>query len=245
MHHRNVVLGVQLAGLAAIAAALVLIAAGKTGLGALLLAAALVLIAGSTLALVRNRRAPAAAPAAPSAPAAPAVGRLAGLEASSAEDPRNYLGELILDPRGTAAECHGTILVISGPDLSRRLRAHGPVEHLLPGAAAAQVRRGAPRMLVIDRRSLTSGLWAHTETGAGSVLFGELAEVIRECQRLHIGTVFLNSDEPDRFYTSTLRKLCRNTMPLAPEDLHPEGTAGSDLLTELQNWSLSEALHVR
>lgn len=244
MHHRKVVLGAQLAGLAAAAAALLFSIAGETGPGAAFLSAALVLLAGSTVALVRNRRAT-AAPAALSAPAAPAVGRLAGLEAAPAEDPRHYLGELVLDPRGTAAERHGTVLVISGPELARRLQAHGPVEPLLPGVSSAQVLRGSPRMLVIDRRSLGSGLWAHTETGAGSVLFRELAEVIRQCQRLHIATVFLDSHEPDLFYTSTLRKLCRNTMPLAFDELHPEGTAGSDLLTELQTWSLTEAARVR
>jgi hypothetical protein len=245
VHHRKVVLGAQLAGLAAAAAALLFSIAGETGPGAAFLSAALVLLAGSTLALVRNRSVPAAAPAAPAAPPAPAVGRLAGLDTGSAEDPRSYLGELILEPRGSAAECHGTVLIISGPELARRLQAHGPVEHLLPGASSAQLLRGAPRMLVIDRRGLGSGLWAHTETGAGSVLFRELSEVIRKCQRLHIATVFLDSGEPDRFYTSTLRKLCRNTMPLAFDELHPEGTVGSDLLTELQTWSLTEAAHVR
>lgn len=156
-----------------------------------------------------------------------------------------YLGELILDRAVDSSDPRPAILVIAGPELVRRLQTHGPVVQLLPGAATMQIRRGAPRMLVIDRGALDTGLWAHAETGAGSVLFRELAELIRRCQSLHIATVLLESGDPDRFYTSTLRKLCRNVMPLPDEDLNPEGTAGSGLLTELQHWSTAEAAHVR
>ncbi|WP_354182260.1 hypothetical protein [Arthrobacter sp. UYP6] len=182
--------------------------------------------------------------AAPPAPA-PAVGRAAAVNGGGAEDPRDYLGELILERPAESSDSRPAILTIVGPKLSQLLQAHGPVAQLLPGAATVQVRRGAPRMLVIDRRSLDTGLWAHAETGAGSILFRELAELIRQCQGLHIATVLLDSGEPDRFYTSTLRKLCRNVLPLAGEDLNPEGTAGSGLLAELQHWSTAEASHVR
>ncbi|WAP52875.1 hypothetical protein OL239_06905 [Arthrobacter sp. ATA002] len=190
---------------------------------------------------------PASASASPAPPGrgVPAVGRAAALDDGGTEDPREYLGGLILEPHAASADPRPAILAAAGPDLLARLQAHGPVVALLPGAATVQVRRGAPRLLVIDRRTLDSGLWAHAETGAGSVLFRELAELIRQCQDLHIATVFVDSGEPDRFYTSTLRKLCRNVLPLAAEDLNPEGTAGSALLMELQDWSAAEVSHVR
>ena len=196
---------------------------------------------------LRGNKVPPAAPAAEaSSPrTVPAVGRAAALAETPAEDPRMYLGELILDRAADSSDPRQVILAVAGPELVRRLETHGPVVQLLPGAATEQVRRGTPRMLVIDRRALDTGLWAHAETGAGSVLFRELAELIRRCQDLHIATVLLESGDPDRFYTSTLRKLCRNVMPLADEDLNPEGTAGSGLLTELQHWSTAEAAHVR
>lgn len=246
MQHRRVVFGGQLAGMAAIAAGLMLTTTGESVLGPLLLAAAFLLITASTWVLARTRNAGPAAPAASSTtPAAPTVGRSAALEGSPADDARSYLGNLILERQGEAADSRPTILTVAGPALIRRLEPFGPVAQLQPGTAAEQIRRGAPRMLVIDRRVFESGLWAHAETGAGSVLFRDLADLIRGCQALHIATIFLDSGAPDRFYTSTLRKLCRNVMPLPLEDLHPEGTAGSALLTELQIWSRTEPAHVR
>lgn len=196
---------------------------------------------------LRGHKVPSSTPAAEaSSPrTVPAVGRAAALAETPAEDPRMYLGELILDRAVDSSDPRPVILAVAGPELVRRLETHGPVVQLLPGAATEQIRRGTPRMLVIDRRALDTGLWAHAETGAGSMLFRELAELIRQCQSLHIATVLLESRDPDRFYTSTLRKLCRNVMPLVDEDLNPEGTAGSGLLTELQHWSTAEAAHVR
>ena len=245
MQHRKVVLGGQLAGLGAIAGGLLLVSTGEVVLGTAVTSAAFVSVAGSTWALARARKPVTVAAEAPAAAPAPAVGRLAALDGNSAEDPRSYLGELILGRQTAAADSRPAILVIAGSGLVRRLEAFGPVIPLLPGTAAAQIRQGAPSMLVIDRRCLETGVWAHTETGAGSVLFRELAEIIRQCQGLHIATILLDCANPDRFYTSTLRKLCRNVMPLAREDLHPEGTAASDMLTELQTWSMSEPVHVR
>ena len=196
---------------------------------------------------IRGTKVPSSAPSAeaPSPHTVPAVGRAAALAEAPAEDPRMYLGELILERAGGSSDPRPVILAVAGPELVQRLEAHGPVVQLLPGAATVQVRRGTPRMLVIDRRALDTGLWAHAETGAGSILFRELAELIRQCQGLHIATVLLDSGEPDRFYTSTLRKVCRNVLPLVGEDLNPEGTAGSGLLAELQHWSTEEAAFVR
>ena len=195
--------------------------------------------------LLRARTQGTATAKVPSPAPAPAVGRLAALDENPADDPRSYLGELVLGRHPGSPESRPAILAIAGTELAARLESYGPVAALVPGTAAAQVRRGSPGMLVIDRRCLDAGVWAHTESGAGSILFRELADVVRQCQELHIATILLDSAEPDRFYTSTLRKLCRNVMPLEPEDLHPEGTAASPLLTELQTWSLSEAVHAR
>ena len=250
MQHRNVARALQLAGLAALAAGLILTVSGAATAGLVLLGAAfLVFAAGVFLPLTARRTGPSPAGPALKAPAGkasavPAVGRAAAA-GDGTEDPRHYLGELILPREETAADPRPAILAVCGPDLAQRLEAFGPVVQLLPGTAAAQIRRGAPRLLVIDRRSLDTGLWAHTETGAGSVLLRELAELVRQCQARHVGTVFLDSKEPDGFYTSTLRKLCRTVMPLSEEDLNPEGTPGSGLMVELQNRALAVTADAR
>lgn len=246
MHHRRVVFGTRIAVLVLLAAGLVLVTIGQIAVGIVVQGIATLALAAALLfpghAVGRERTVAHGRPAASSLTAV--VGRAAGTGKDTSEDPRRLLAELILGEQ-EATDPRPAILTIAEPFLVNRLRPFGPVLPLLPGSGIFQLERGNPRMLVIDRRALGSGLWAHVESGAGSGLLHELADIIERCHALHIGTILLDSGAEDGFYTSTLRSLCRNVLPLTDGELRPEGTNPSELLVELQNWATMGPAHAR
>ncbi|MGW9404748.1 hypothetical protein ACWGQ2_12385 [Arthrobacter sp. NPDC055585] len=229
-------------------AGIISIAADRTTSGLSLQAAGVVIIVcalllGRRVRLQRRSSAATALDDAVSPP--PSIGRAAGVRGpAEGEDPRVFLAALTADS-SHQNDPRPSLLAVADDDLSARLEQFGPVVHLAPGLGAPQVSQGPHRALVIDRRALKTGRWAGVETAAAGSLFRELAEIIRKCQEEHVSTLLLDCAAEDGFYTPTLREICRNVMPLQAGALGPEGTAPSDLLGMLQEWSEGGNVHAR
>lgn len=158
---------------------------------------------------------PRVVPATPVARVAP--GDAPGRHAAAAEfDPElgRKLARLVSAPRSDPDRSleRRAIAVIATGAVRARLSAGFDVTALQPSIGATQIDGGGFSSLVIEEAALASGTWTGVLDASGTILYGQLRDLILAAKSQGVTVILLATDAPASTFSVELRRLAHLTV---------------------------------